>query len=272
MTSILFKGISIYSGMIPALLVGFISGCVTKSGAASYGNAPDERLANAQAIFRERCRLAGEKIYRVVDNVEGLFLINRRPANNNYDDQFSMDDPYGNDAEGDRYIESFIRGGQAAGTPIGGMAPDHIGYKYIDAVDPRSGIRYRYTGHIEEPWQNDKHWLKGETRFVLDKNAAPKARTRYGVEYHDISTREERDHWIAGSSLKVIDLETNSIIAERIGYMMDPKQGSRVGGRGPWIYAADNSCPAFSQGPHQVLSQIGQADRFVEKALHPAGS
>ncbi|MBL0209276.1 MAG: hypothetical protein IPP84_15475 [Propionivibrio sp.] len=85
--------------------------------------------------------------------------------------------------------------------------------------------------------------------FVLDEVPAPGPAPRYGVTYDDISTREERDYWIAGSSLKVIDLKTNEVMAERIGYMMDRGQGNTSGGRAPWLLAADHACPRLSKKP-----------------------
>ena len=96
------------------------------------------------------------------------------------------------------------------------------------------------------------------------------------IAYDDISTREERDYWIAGSSLKVIDLKTNEVIAERIGYMMDWAQGSRVGGRSPWLFAADNACPDFhrfrtpSVQTNGASNQSWQTLDFVEKVLKPS--
>jgi hypothetical protein len=88
------------------------------------------------------------------------------------------------------------------------------------------------------------------------------------VTYDDISTREEREYWIAGSSLKVIDLHANEIIAERVGYMVDWAQGSRVGGRAPWLLATQQACPKFP-GRHSV-AQLGQTKEFVEKVLKPS--
>jgi hypothetical protein len=107
--------------------------------------------------------------------------------------------------------------------------------------------------------------------FGLDKVLAPDPTPRYGVTYDDISTCEERDYWIAGSSLKVIDLQTNEVMAERIGYMMDPGQGSNSGGRSPWLMAARYACPKF--GPEKVgvprsFYQAHQTRNFVEKILH----
>ena len=115
-----------------------------------------------------------------------------------------------------------------------------------------------------------------QTRFVLDKTLSPGAQPRYGVTYDDISTREEREYWIAGSSLKVIDLKKNEVMAERIGYMMDRGQGNTSGGRSPWLVAADNACPSFQRNPLLPLprgqgaaAQRHQTQDFVEKVLKP---
>jgi hypothetical protein len=110
--------------------------------------------------------------------------------------------------------------------------------------------------------------------FVLDKIPATGSAPRYGVTYDDISTREEREYWIAGSSLKVIDLQTNEVFAERIGYMLDRGQGDNSGGRSPWLFAADHACPSFQRNPLRPpgsgsSAQIRQAQVFVEKILEP---
>ncbi len=256
------------------LFTGFLSGCATE---ASTTNAK-ERLAMARALFAKRCETAGEKIYRKVDDVEGIFILKLRPDDPNSGNQFALDDPYGRDLGGIDYIQSFIRGSyQASVTDIKKeeLRP-RLGYLYADAIDPKDGFRYRYTGHIEEPWQKDKSYLEGYRRFVLNKSLASGKIPQFGVTYDDISTWQERDYWIAGSSLKVIDLKTNEIIAERIGYMMDKRQGSLDGFRAPWLFAAENACPGFytekptSPGHHFFRGQARQAQDFVEKVLHPA--
>src|SRR5690606_29528976 len=110
----------------------------------------------------------------------------------------------------------------------------------------------------------------------MDKRPAPASSPRYGVTFEDISTRQEREYWIAGSSLKVIDLQTGEVIAERIGYMYDWAQGSKAGHRSPWLFAADNACPAFRRSKNPKVrtpaasTQAYQTLDFVEKVLHPA--
>lgn len=281
MRSLESKGTGRHARLLAALLCSFFFGCTTSSVAAIENAAATERLAKAQALFAERCKTAGEKIYRTVDNVEGVFLLKLRPEEINYGDQFKLDDPYGHDSGGDTYILNFLHGfyHQGNGVPTAG-APAMLGYSYVEAVDPRDGQRYRYSGRVEEPWQTNKSYLKGYTRFVMDRVKASGPTPRYGVTYDDISTREEREFWIAGSSLKVIDLQTNEIIGERIGYMIDASQGSRSGGRSPWFFAADHACPGFQFNPLRPLkrsqggggaAQQGQTLVFVEKVLKPIG-
>lgn len=185
------------------------------------------------AMWQERCKKAGEFIHRTVEGVEGIYLINIRTAYNvNHGDgpgdQFKLSDPYGKDSSEDNYILNFIQGyyyRTPETTPKIAGAPPRIGYRYVEAVDYKDGKLTRYTSRVEEPWQTDKSYLKGYTRFVLDRTPIAQRTARYGVKFEDISTREEREHWIAGSSLKVIDLETQEVIAERVGYMVDWAQG-----------------------------------------------
>lgn len=146
------------------------------------------------------------------------------------------------------------------------------------------GKRYRYTGamkvvskanvsapDVKRNLLMNPNYDINNYAFVLDRVPAFGAPPRYGVTFDDLSTREEREHWIAGSSLKVIDLTTNEVIAERIGYMMDPGQGERGGGRQPWRWAADVACPKFPLDGDRQSYQGNQTRNFVEKVLRPKG-
>lgn len=271
---------------IPVLSVALLlSACAGPQEAQS-----NERRAKAIAMWQERCKTSGEKIYKTVDGVEGIFLIRIRPVGRNFGDQFKLDDPYGHDSGGDMYLLNFLQGAynQKGYIPPPGYPP-RTGYSYVEAVDPKDGNRYRYTGGVRAvrkkditapgvQWnlKRDPNYDLNVYEFVLDKVLATGQAPRYGVTYDDISTQEERNYWIAGSSLKVVDLQTNEVIAERIGYMVDLGQGSQAGGRGPWLSAADNACPDFNRnrvrrvpGPG-FSAQAGQTIDFVEKALKPA--
>ena len=248
-----------------------------------------ERLAKAEAMFQERCKNAGEKIYRTAENVEGILLMKLRPSGINYGDQFRMDDPYGRDLGGEGYIMSFVRGFETRQAEFAPGSPSRVGYGYVEVIDLKDGKRYRYTGARKVVGKKDASSYNNQVElkrnpnydlniyaFVLDKTPASGAPPRYGVTYDDISTHEERDYWIAGSSLKVIDLKNNEVIAERIGYMMDRGQGNTSGGRSPWLLAANNACPSFQRNPlrplapgHGASAQQLQTEDFVEKVLKP---
>ncbi len=244
--------------------------------------AEPSRLAKAEAMFAERCKKAGVFIHRTAENVEGVFLMKIRPKGMNYGDQYALDDPYGRDHGGDIFIQSMLRGFNTPPSKPTAFTPVRLGYHYVEALDPKDGKRYRYTGSrkavgkLDATAPNTKVELQRNPNydlniyaFVLDKIPAPGAMPRYGVTYDDISTREEGDYWIAGSSLKVIDLQTNEVMAERIGYMMDRGQGNTNSGRSPWLFAADNACPAFI-ATYGASGQPGQTELFTAKVLKPS--
>jgi len=257
-------------------------------GSAAANQSMKERQRIAGEMFRERCKKSGVFIYRTVEDVESVFLMKLRPRGTNYGNQYVLDDPYGNDLGGGAYIKSFLWGHFQHETTPGPNRPadapaDPIGYEYVEAIDPADGVRYRYTGSVKAVRKmkidasNVQLELKRNPNFdlniydyVLDRVPAKGPAPRYGVTYDDISTKEERDYWIAGSSLKVIDLQTNEVMAERIGYMVDWAQGVSLGGRSPWLLAADNACPQFAPR-HAATSQMDQTIRFVNKSIKPKG-
>ena len=218
-------------------------------------SAAQTRRAEAKKRFQEHCKKAGEFIYKTADNVEGILLMKVRPEGHNFGEQFMMDDPYGADSEGDQYLMSFLMGRNSKGSLNWKDQSGANGYRYVDVIDLTDGKRYRYTGRIDQPWVRDKRYGEWVRKFVLDKTLAPATFPRYGITFDDISTREDRNYWIAGSSLRVIDLQTNEVMAERIGYMMDPGQGATgQGGSNPaWDRARDHACPPTRQLIRHVI-------------------
>jgi len=274
-------GLRLSRGIAGTILLGalaLLEGCssATKLGADDL---LVQRANKAMAMFQERCKTAGVKIYRTVDSVDGIFVMKRRPEKSDFENRDAVD-PYGRDYNGDGYLMSLLRGSDETWRtypekPVEGAPPRPKGYLYLEAIDPHDGRRYRYVGRIEEPWQTNKSYSKGFLRFVMDKSNPPDGPPRYGITYDDIATREEREHWMAGSSLKVLDLQTGEVVAERIGYMVDPGQGSTAGGRAPWLIAANYACPLFRRGnlpppTNGAGNQGGQTQYFVEQVLRPA--
>jgi len=222
-------------------------------------------LEESMALFKKRCEGAGEKITRTVDNVDGVVWMKWRDKEANFSDQFKLDDPYGRDCGGEDCIARLLRVTFGAELNPEEANRYRSGYRFVESIDPKDGQRYRYTGQLNQGWNQeaiDRHRQTTGSppppysyRFKIERVAVEKFNARYGIAWDDISTREDREHWIAGSSLKVIDLQTNEVIAERTGYLIDRGQGSTAGFRTPWTWARSYgpSCPSISEGSTSVV-------------------
>ena len=192
-----------------------------------------------------KCR---RKIDQTVENVDGVVWMKWRSAGPHVL-QYSEDDPYGKDCEMEGCIHRLLRGKWADGMSLKpGGQPKPAGYKFVETVDPRDGIRYRYTGSfklLEENRQDFSEHVKrtgsgaelGGYFLHLQREPIKKFSARYGILWDDISAREDRDYWIAGGILKIIDMKSNEAIGIRQGYLIDRGQGSIGGARDPWGWA-----------------------------------
>ena len=241
------------------------------------------RLADAMAHFEMRCKSAGEKIARTVDNVEGVVWMKWRdkPAYNADTDQFRRDDPYGRDCEGEFCIAQLLRvtSGVALNPEEGKL--HSTGYRFVETVDPRDGQPYRYVGVIKLPaaWTPEKieeHRTQTGAevpafsyRFHAEPQPTKAITTRYGVTWDDESTPEDRKYWIAGGSTKIVDLTNNEVIAERIGYMMDRGLGSQAGFRSPWGFAPETACPPFPRSEGGGAFRSHRSRNFINRVLVP---
>ena len=219
-----------------------------------------QRYVKAKALFDERCKTAGEKIYRTVEGVEGVLVMKARPKKINLSDQYALDDPYGHDFGGEEYISSFLWGRNSNGT----FTQNHTlnTYKFVElenAVQKKIS-RYKAT-QMSSP--------AGNPYLKLDVQATGVRSAKYGVDWADSSTKEDRDQWIAGSSLKIIDLNTGEVIAERIGFMFDRALGDQSGGRSPWTYAEYQACPAFDKSTAGYPIKSTRTREFIYKVLKP---
>jgi hypothetical protein len=241
-----------------------------------------KRLEESTSLFTQRCKAAGERIFRTVEDVDGVAWMKWRPMEPNQQDQFKLDDPYGQDCGGEDCIANLLRVTKGADLRPDVATRHSNGYQLVDATAPGQQS-FRYFGVIklrprwtEEALAREKALTgKGiqpfDYDFFLEREPIAKWQARYGVKWEDISTQQDRAHWIAGSSLKVIDLQSNEVLAERVGYMMDRGQGSTAGFRQPWTYAVQNACPAFSHEPNDSRHgrTLHETRDFVLKVLRP---
>lgn len=245
-----------------------------------------ERVQRGKALFDEKCRtVAGEKIYRTVPEVEGVLLlkVRRQVGERQWADKMWSGAAFAGEPTEDGFLNSFLGAEVPLGHPPsspyfgkpisekmrGSITPkapkdlrpiDRPGYRYVDVIDEIDGKRYRYTGRWEEPWKNDKSYLKGYIKFYLDKTPSSDPAPRYAVTWEDHVIPEERDLWLASSTVKVIDRQTNEILGEMTRYAWSAGAPSRAN-PSPWLSAY--ACPK-SKG----LS--GYAIRmFVDQILIP---
>ncbi len=218
------------------------------------------RLSKATKLFDERCKTAGERIYKTVEGVKGFHLEKLRPEHKNFSDQYALTDPYGSDYGGEAYAASMLWG-RGANFDLTNTSQVGAAYTYVTFFDDKSKelMQMRLTGAAKR---------NGALEFVV----APAAdRPQHSVTYEDVSTVEDRKHWIAGSRLRVVDIRNNEILGERVGWMLDTGQGESEGGRSPWLFAAYMACPAFPKVHGRYPNQHGQTRNFVEKVLIPSG-
>lgn len=168
----------------------------------------------------------GDKIYKTVDNVQGVFQMRyrklndyRRPDGSFYyeiRDQYGMENPY-SWMQGDIGIE-----GRVGDSSIFPDAPPRgkQGYWFIEqiATPPMSGYRRSYLAPMENPkdWQIEHSG--GNPLYEVKQKNTSKRKSRYGYLTEDITTKDMRDKWIGAGRIKIIDLQSNEVLAERKGY------------------------------------------------------
>lgn len=246
----------VMGNLAAALLAVALTACAQAPQTAER-QATQARMTDGKTLFHEKCAtVAGEKIYRKVENVEGLLLMKVRPPAG--DTEWSNRDwpgaAFARETTGDGFITSFLAYEHAFGpalhetsaAPVSSTNRGYIntdrrpgglpGYRWVEVIDAKDGRRYRYTGRWEEPWQKDKNWLKGYIKFYLDKTPSASQSPRYGVTYDDHVIPEERYLGVASSTIKVIDLQTQEVLGEMIRYAWSPGAPSRVN-PSPWLTA-----------------------------------
>ena len=209
----------------------------------------------AWAHFKKLCdEKSGEKIYRQQTGIRSVVVTKALPPAKESDlyDQFWDGDPYSASATSQRSIH-------AAGKLVYQNAPlsrntAGTGFDFVEFdVGSIAGSK---TGVLHVAYDSLK-------RDYSVKEIS-KAVSRFSLKWEDISTQRDREYWVAGSRLSVIDLSDNRVVAERVGFFIEAGFGSTAGNRRPWLASkgATTTCPEAHDW----------ADRwFVIKALRPHG-
>ena len=188
-----------------------------------------KRYDPAKARFDQLCQNAGEKIYRTADNVDGILLLKVRGDDEKYQnysynprkDQMWEDAAVESEFDREAYIEEFLLWATSS----------FPRYAYIDVVQKDSSI-IRYSTRGE-----DRNW-------AMDKQPNPHPRARYAVTYENDISWENRKHWIAGTTIKIIDTKTNELMAEKTMYAFVPELGYSKFEQNPNPWGRGMRCPS----------------------------
>jgi hypothetical protein len=204
----------------------------------------------AWEYFKSRCETeSGEKIYKAHDSVKSVLITKPLPPATSQDllEQFWYGDPYSNATPWNRRAETAAL---HLAAPDDSVGPDRIGrgFDFVESVLTESGKFVKY------------HYPPGARDGVVEPIDRPSS--RFGVSWEDISTPESREHWVAASRLRVTDMSDGSVVAERIGFLIEAGFGSRAGHRLPWL---------TSRGPNTTCPPVHtHSDRwFLLKVLKP---
>ena len=229
----------------------------------------EEKFLAAKAVFDARCKDAGFKIYRTVDNVEGVTLLNVWPREKRKTDQMweyaGLPDAYGEDSyiQGfllwrawDYKINDFSLGVQGFARNKPNIPPkaDEInrykyfnGFQYVDVLQNQTYQRYQF-----------------KDLYYLDEIAttAIKKPSRYTVEFENPILPKERKIWIATTKAFVKDSKTGELLGEAAWHSFHGPQGEiKYSGTGVWDRA--KVCPYIANRQH------GSIQYFVLKVLKP---
>jgi hypothetical protein len=192
-------------------------------------------LNNFERAKEEVARLCakdgGDKIYRTVENVQGVFQMRARPPESYrkpdgtfyhaYSDQYGMDDPYGWNQGDDSNMSRYV--GLSSIFPNAPLRGEQ-GYWFIEqqlgpGSPEGSGYKRSHWSVVKNPIENQIASANGKPLYeVMELRKVNKLLSRYGYLTEDLSTKDMRDNWIGAGSIKIIDLQTNEVLAERKGY------------------------------------------------------
>lgn len=173
---------------------------------------------SSKAYFDALCKAeAGEFIYKVIQNVEGIYQIRpRKEASwSALHDRYVMEDPYGYARwEATTPETTFVRGPYAK-------------YGFFEGPPQKSRITQREVKRHHEsvlvaPPANARveRFLgyDGRDRSTLRKEYSIEPRSRFGFTWRGIKRPKDRDLAIAGGELLVVDLQTKEVLGVRRGF------------------------------------------------------
>ncbi|MCW5238019.1 hypothetical protein [Verminephrobacter eiseniae] len=233
---------------VAVLLVSLVPTYWRQSEESRIVDARKARYEKGKALFDERCKTAGAKVYKTVEDVEGVLLQEVWPSSSESD----LHDPKWPNAGlprqygGNDYIESFIMWEHQSRPPKRGYLNTEnrgthdwykslSGYAFVD-VKEDDGFVYRY--------RLNPQVLQGLN--IMLKNRLSDAMARYAISFRSITANPaDREQWVAGMTVLITDTKNSEVIAEKTWYSFERGFGDKSGWRSPWLFAI--TCPASAE-------------------------
>ena len=236
----------------------------------------NEKYLAAKAVFDERCKDAGYKIYKTVEDVEGVTLLKVWPdrdlSKDDLDDQMWEYAGLPRMFSGRAYTKGFLYwriwdlktnnydnygNGFSEPTDLAKNKDDKElnryinlnSYQYIDVLE--NGAYQRYTFR-------DLFQLNAPDNWVSKPIQKP---NRYTIDFENPIIPEDRKWWIASTKAIIKDRQTNELLAEANWYTLH-------GGQGIKKYSTTGIWDRAISGP-DVTGQHNPIQNFTLKVLKP---
>jgi len=201
--------------------------------------------------FSRACTLAGTIVHRKVVGVDSVLFQEPRTDVTAKD---LWDPGFRGDVYGGMDISSYSTGGEWSllGTFLTQPTWDNLFWP-----KPARDVYLRYpqvevAATIERtPGYFRYNAVPNKAGLHFTKEFTREPSSRYAVRWEDISTSEDRKHWIAGSKWTILDIKSGEVLAERIGYAIDRAQGQRPSGP---TGNAGEGLPAWARAGHKQYS------------------
>lgn len=199
----------------------------------------------AEPIFKEQCKKSGEQIYRTVENVDGVLLLKIWRGANADNDKPLYNDPQWEYAAWD------VAGGKSYIGYFLNNPKNSMGYSFVDVRLDDNQIE-RYLGEYHGS-------LDGNLPDMVDTELNPIEPAQYAITFENNTDPELRKHWIAGTTFKIMDLQTNELLAEKIIF-------TTTNGRKYWSSNSVTHCGIDGRYDEELKNDVLQ---FINSVLKP---
>ena len=125
-----------------------------------------------------------------------------------------------------------------------------MGYSFVDVRLDDNQIE-RYLGEYHGS-------LDGNLPDIVDTELNPIEPAQYAITFENNTDPELRKHWIAGTTFKIIDLQTNELLAEKIIF-------TTTNGRKYWSSNSVTHCGIDGRYDEELKNDVLQFNNSVLK-------